>query len=360
MSTTEDHGPTGTDRPGGPAAPAPEAARAPDAPEPAGAADASGTGADAPDAGGSGDIDPEAAERLEKAVRAAEVALIEFEIAVESFRIEVENFSRLHDERLGPLYAHLEELEARIAEATAARTGDPEDVRRAREARARVQPLPGVAELFQDWLGPDGLAPDAAAMLTDRTATPPPRVRPGPEARGLFRELIRRCHPDLVTDPAEADRRGAFVTRVNQAYALGDVAALRALTEEWEAGPARGPSPVQRGEELVARLGWLAERRDLLAEIAASLEGGAIGSLLRLGEDDPDALLEEIAEGLRERIREREAELYRAASGAGDPPSAEEPASAEGPASADGPTGPSAGSGDGVPGGTGAGGTGSG
>nr|WP_228471458.1 hypothetical protein [Streptomyces alkaliphilus] len=296
------------DSPGGSAVPAPEDPRAPDAP------DAGGTHPGEP-----GDIDPEAAERLERAVRAAEAALIEFEIAVESFRIEVENFSRLHDERLGPLYAHLEELDARIAEATAARTGDPQDVRRAREARAGVQPLPGVAELFQDWLGPDGLAPDAAAMLTDRTATPPPRVRPGAEARNLFRELIRRCHPDLVTDPAEMERRGAFVTRVNQAYALGDVAALRALTEEWEAGPSRGPSPGQRGEELVARLGWLAERRDLLAEIAASLEGGAIGSLLRLGEDDPDALLEEIAEGLRERIRTREAELYRIGAGAGAP-----------------------------------------
>ncbi|MCE7080665.1 hypothetical protein [Streptomyces sp. ST2-7A] len=318
MSTTEDHGPNGTDAPGGPAAaPAPEAPEASDTPGPAGTADEPGTagtaGTDhAAGPAGTGDIDPEAAERLEKAVRAAEAALIEFEIAVESFRIEVENFSRLHDERLGPLYAHIEELEARIAETIAARTGDAEDVRRAREARARVQPLPGVAELFQDWLGSDGLAPDTAAMLTNRTATPPPRVRPGAEARTLFRELIRRCHPDLVTEPAEMDRRGAFVTRVNQAYALGDVATLRALTEEWEAGPSRGPSPMQRGEELVARLGWLAERRDLLAEIAASLEGGAIGSLLRLGEEDPDALLEEIAEGLREKIRTREAELYRA------------------------------------------------
>ncbi len=73
---------------------------------------------------------PQAAEapeaRLARAVRAAEQALIEFEIAVETFRIEVENFSRLHHQRLGPVYARLEELDALIAEARAERSGDPE------------------------------------------------------------------------------------------------------------------------------------------------------------------------------------------------------------------------------------------
>src|ERR1044072_1433790 len=42
--------------------------------------------------------------RLERAVRAAEQALIEYEIAVDTFRIEVENFSRLHHQKLGPMY----------------------------------------------------------------------------------------------------------------------------------------------------------------------------------------------------------------------------------------------------------------
>ncbi len=91
-------------------------------------------------------------ERLERAVRAAEQALIEYEIAVETFRVEVENFSRLHHQKLGPMYARLDELDARIAEATAARTGDPEDIRKADEARARVLPMPGVEELFHGWM----------------------------------------------------------------------------------------------------------------------------------------------------------------------------------------------------------------
>jgi hypothetical protein len=255
--------------------------------------------------------DAEATERLERAVRAVEGALIEFEIAVETFRIEVENFARLHEERLGPLHHHLEELEARIAEAIAARTGDPEDRARAARARADILPLPQVSTLFEGWLESEGIRPDAAAMLTGRAVTPPPRVRPGEQARKLYRELIRACHPDLVTDEAERARRDVFVARVNQAYALGDVDQLQDLAREWAAGPAPEPTPLGRAEELAARLEWLANRKEMLAATAAELEAGAIGSMLRLAEDDPDALLEEIAEDLRGKVAAREAELAR-------------------------------------------------
>ncbi|MDX6354222.1 MAG: hypothetical protein QOF98_1125, partial [Streptomyces sp.] len=98
-------------------------------------------------------------DRLAKAVRAAEQALIEFEIAVETYRVEVENFSRLHHQRLGPMYARLDELDALIAEAVAAHSGEREDIERAWEARALVMPMPGVEELFGGMLGADGVRP---------------------------------------------------------------------------------------------------------------------------------------------------------------------------------------------------------
>ncbi|TDC09408.1 hypothetical protein E1265_32280 [Streptomyces sp. 8K308] len=257
------------------------------------------------------EADAAATARLEAAVRAAEGALIEFEIAVETFRIEVENFSRLHEQRLGPYYSRLEELDAQIAEAVAARTGDPEDERRAREARAAIQPIPQVAELFQGWLDGDGFGQEAYAMLTQQPVQQPPRVRPSDEARKLYRELVRKCHPDLAVDQSERDRRDVFVSRVNQAYARGDEEALRDLADEWERGP-RGEEPAwERAEELYARLEWLAQRKDLLADAAAALEDSAVGSMLRMAGDDPDGMLAEIADGLRQRVTEREAELAR-------------------------------------------------
>ncbi|MGA4840761.1 hypothetical protein [Streptomyces sp. G45] len=259
--------------------------------------------------GGAAGARPE--ERLEKAVRAAEQALIEYEIAVETFRVEVENFSRLHHQKLGPMYARLDELDAQIAEAVAARSGDPEDRRKADEARARVMPMPGVEELFHGWVDGEGLLPEAAAMLTDQSVRPPQRVRPSDEVRKLYRELARRAHPDLAQDEAERARRDEFITRVNAAYGRGDEALLRELLAEWDAGPVpeeRRPSP---SEELYARLEWLAQRKELLSVVARELEESAIGSMLKLAPDDPDRLLEEVAEQLLAQVAEREAELAR-------------------------------------------------
>ncbi|WP_460067706.1 J domain-containing protein [Streptomyces sp. YKOK-I1] len=252
---------------------------------------------------------PRPEERLEQAVRAAEQALIEFEIAVETFRVEVENFSRLHHQKLGPMYTRLDELDAQIAEARAARTGDPEDLRQAQEARARVLPMPGVEELFHGWMDGEGLFPEAVAMLTEQPVRPPERVRPSEEARKLYRELARKAHPDLAQQDEERARREEFITRVNAAYARGDEAALRELAEEWAAGPPpaeRRPTP---SEELYARLEWLAERKELLTLVARNLEDSAIGSMLKMAPDDPDRLLDEIAEQLLADVAKKEAEL---------------------------------------------------
>ncbi|WP_420708019.1 J domain-containing protein [Streptomyces sp. 142MFCol3.1] len=254
-----------------------------------------------------GDVRPE--ERLERAVRAAEQALIEFEIAVETFRVEVDNFSRLHHQKLGPMYSRLDELEAEIAEARAARTGDPEDVRKAHEARARVMPMPGVEELFHGWMDSEGLFPEAVAMLTDQPVRPPQRVRPSEEARKLYRELARKAHPDLAQDEDERKRRDEFIARVNAAYGRGDEALLRELSAEWAAGPVPEEWKPTRSEELYARLEWLAQRKEMLAFVAQELEESAIGAMLKLAPDDPDRLLEEIAEQLLAQVGEREAEL---------------------------------------------------
>ncbi|MFG2498404.1 hypothetical protein ACGFSB_09360 [Streptomyces sp. NPDC048441] len=259
--------------------------------------------------------DPETAgrpeDRLEKAVRAAEQALIEYEIAVETFRVEVENFSRLHHQKLGPMYARLDELDAEIAEAQAARSGDPEDRRKADEARARVMPMPAVEELFHGWMDGEGLYPEAAAMLTEQSVRPPQRVRPSDEARKLYRELVRKSHPDLAQEDQERDRREEFIQRVNAAYARGDEPLLRELAEEWAAGPVPEERWPSKSEELYARLEWLSQRKELLTVVARELEEGAIGAMLKMAPDDPDQLLDEIAEQLLTQVTEREAELAR-------------------------------------------------
>ncbi|MFB8084797.1 hypothetical protein [Streptomyces sp. NPDC055992] len=273
-----------------------------------GGASSGGTGSGgASEAGAAAPERPEA--RLAHAVRVAEQALIEFEIALETFRVEVENFSRLHHQRLGPMYARLDELDAQIAEARAARTGDPEDLRKAAEARSVVMPMPGVDELFHDWMDSDGLSPEAAAMLTEQPVRPPKRVRPTEEARKLYRDLVRKAHPDLAQDEAERTRRDEFIARVNAAYGRGDEGLLKELAGEWEAGPVAPQPELSEADELYARLEWLSHRKEMLTEVAQDLEESAIGAMLRMAPDDPDHLLEEIAEQLLGEVSQREAEL---------------------------------------------------
>ncbi|MFI9016931.1 hypothetical protein ACIQH0_31055 [Streptomyces griseus] len=302
-TTRNDEDRQDNDRPDAPR-PAPGAGDAPEAPNASGAAEAA-----AGEPGGPEDAAQRPEARLARAVQVAEQALIEFEIAVETFRVEVENFSRLHHQKLGPMYTRLDELDALIAEARAARTGDPEDERKAREARAVVMPMPGVDELFHDWMDTDGLSPEAAAMLTEQPVRPPKRVRPSEEARRLYRDLARKAHPDLAQDEVERQRRDEFIARVNAAYGRGDVELLKELVAEWEAGPVQPPAPLSESEELYARLEWLSRRKELLTVLAKELEDGAIGSMLRMAPDDPDQLLEDIAEQLLGEVSRREAEL---------------------------------------------------
>ncbi|MFI1930786.1 J domain-containing protein [Streptomyces sp. NPDC020330] len=308
-TTRNDEDRQDNDRPDAPppaheAGDAPGAQDAPVTPDASGAADAA-----AGEPTGPADAAPRPEARLARAVQVAEQALIEFEIAVETFRVEVENFSRLHHQKLGPMYTRLDELDALIAEARAARTGDPEDERKAREARAVVMPMPGVDELFHDWMDTDGLSPEAAAMLTEQPVRPPKRVRPSEEARKLYRELARKSHPDLAQDEPERQRRDEFIARVNAAYGRGDVDLLQELAAEWAAGPVRPLTPLSESEELYARLEWLSRRKELLTVLAKELEDGAIGSMLRMAPDDPDQLLEDIAEQLLGEVSRREAEL---------------------------------------------------
>lgn len=96
---------------------------------------------------------------------------------------------------------------------------------------------------------------------------------------------------------------------MNAAYGRGDEVLLRELAEEWAAGPVPEERRPSRAEELYARLEWLAQRKELLALVARELEEGAIGSMLRLAPDDPDRLLEEIADQLLAEVEQREAEL---------------------------------------------------
>lgn len=269
--------------------------------------------------------DPER-QQLEERVAATEIAWLTLEVDVETLRVEIDNFALIHHERLGPLYARLDELEALVAEARAARTGAARDLLRAEQARRVVDELPDLDALFDSVRQAEEALREGAgntagnqAGSTDgsrqapRGAEPPRRVRPGKEAQRIYRDLARRAHPDLSTDPAEQHRRSAFIARVNEAYARGAAAELEALAEEWSTAPETAPDPQapDRGDWLLQRLEWLTGKIGELATEQVRLEGTAMGSLLLLSPQDPDLLLEELADQLLGKAAEQQAELAR-------------------------------------------------
>jgi hypothetical protein len=253
--------------------------------------------------------DPEEPE-LEARVAGAEAEWVDAEVGVETLRVELDNFALVHHQRLGPMYVRLDELDALIAEARAARSGSAEDLRRAYEARSVLEPMPDLEAFFGE--GEDGSGEGAVPPVSIEA---PERIRPDREAQRLFRELARRAHPDLAQDPEEVERRGAFIARVNEAYARGDVLALEQLAQEWAEGDTAGFRPAAGTPERVAwlrqRLEWLESRLRRLEAARAELADSPMGQLLMLHPDDPDALLEVLAEQLLASVAERQSELEK-------------------------------------------------
>lgn len=253
---------------------------------------------------------------LEDAVVVAETTLLDAQVSVDSLRAELDQFTRLHQIQLGPLYMRLDELDALTAETEAALSGDPEAIKRAVAARAKVAgPDP---ELEPDLLAdePDDILDGGSGRARERTAPPSPEdelpgsAKPSKTAQRLYRELARRSHPDLVQDPTEIARRSAFITRVNAAYEKDDLAALQKLSEEWSLASA-GPDPAtpQREPWLRGRLIWLRARQAELSLERQSLLENPMADVLAAYQYDSLKALSSIANQLYTAIQEREDEL---------------------------------------------------
>lgn len=130
------------------------------------------------------------------------------------------------------------------------------------------------------------------------------------EAKRLYRDLAKRCHPDFARDDAERERREAMMQRVNEAYRARDLGTLRDLRRETES---EDPTFAQR--PATERLAWAAaelERLDaLLAAIKAEfdrLRGYELYRLWRRSEAG-ESVLDELEDDLEGRLRAKHRRL---------------------------------------------------
>lgn len=134
----------------------------------------------------------------------------------------------------------------------------------------------------------------------------PAAGRPSERAtlKRLYRDLAKRCHPDLGKSDEERERRAALMQRVNEAFAAGDAAGLRALLLETES-----EDPGFATRPLVDRMAWakaeMARLDSLLASLRgelSALHGSDLHRLWRRHETGAP-VFDELADDLEARVR---------------------------------------------------------
>ena len=238
---------------------------------------------------------PNAASIAEKRDRLAALraALAEREADVAQLRSQLKAFEVRYLQRVGVLYAELDEIAARITEREVDLYHSDSARRRAKEARQRAQQT------------------HEAAFGADQE---PEEFDPSPSLKTLFREVAKRIHPDFATDEAERKHFTLLMTRANQAYNCGDTDTLQRLLDdhlEVNASAAdegdgvtllRLARQIQHAVRDIARLDG--EQQTLLQSEIGQLYTGAEAA----ANEDRD-LLAELAASLRERIADAQYRL---------------------------------------------------
>lgn len=189
-------------------------------------------------------------EEEELAAKREELARLESQLAdqellLASLKAELAAFEGLYLRRVGALYAELDEWNALLAELRAEQAGTPEAKAEADEARTQAE--------------------EAYSAAHGEAANVQP-FTPSPDLKKLFREAAKRVHPDTATDETDRARRERLMKEVNAAYAAGDEDALRRILVDLDASPdAVQGSGV--GADLIRVLRQLKQVRDRIAAI---------------------------------------------------------------------------------------------
>jgi ribosomal protein L29 len=241
------------------------------------------------------DLDAQVGERQER-VAELELELFEMRAALARFQAEMGS-------RVGPLQSRISDLR--------------KDVARARHRAERRAQWGDRVE------SEDDAPPDVFAQYERTWRKPPEGLPKTPKAepdeatknkiKAEYRALAKRFHPDLTSDPEEKKRREKVMAEVNQAYADGDLEALRRLAAKADR-PERAPEKsrdeilvelrreVRRLDAVIAQLQSDVGRLTRSADVKLMLDASIAK---REGRD----LLAEMAADLRREILDLEMEL---------------------------------------------------
>ena len=204
-------------------------------------------------------------EEEELAAKREELARLEAQLAdqelfLASLKAELAAFEGLYLRRVGVLYAELDEWNARLAELRAEDVGTSEAKAEAAEARAKAEEAYSAAH--GEAAGVQPFAPSA-------------------DLKKLYREAAKRVHPDTATDEADRARRERLMKEVNAAYVAGDEDAIRHILADLDTSP-EAVQGLGVGADLIRVLRQLKQLRDRLAAIESEIAGLSEADLAKL------------------------------------------------------------------------------
>ena len=213
---------------------------------------------------------------------------------------EFGRFRAAYLRRFAPLYQELDELEAEIARLLAIREDTPAAQGRAQAAASRASESEEAARLAGGAAIPS--EPEFAGRAVD------------PELRDLYRRAAKLIHPDTAADDAERERRTRVMAAVNEAYARGDLEAIRRIIDGEAARPEaiEGDDVASRLVRTVRKIAQIRARFVELVQLEASLTSDAMWQLFADGRNAWNAGGDPLAEdeaALRARIASAKARL---------------------------------------------------
>lgn len=219
-----------------------------------------------------------------------ETDLADRELYLTTLHLELSTFERTYARIVGTRYAELDEVDAEIAELIA--NVSPSSLRAqdaATQARSKARESREVVE--------NSLAIASVEISPSNRQS----------LRSLYRELAKRIHPDLATDPADRLRRQQLMADANKAYEEGDEDRLRAILEEYEASPesVKGEGAAAELVRVIRKISQVKRRLAQIDEEAAALtksELFALKAKVDRATKDGRNLLEEIAQDLDSQI----------------------------------------------------------
>ena len=160
--------------------------------------------------------------RKKEELAALEDQLADIELEVGTLRADTQSFLDTVAYAVAAKLLERDLLKASLAEARLAQAPDNEEFKNhADTAREEAKQAQEEYDAFSDGPGASQNWEKFEGARRNRTSE---------EIRTLYRNLVKRAHPDLTRNPEDKEQRTAFMQEVNAAYDAGDQERLEELT----------------------------------------------------------------------------------------------------------------------------------